>query len=363
MDYSNSFGFGSDFTTNQAAFTSNVMGFNGMPSTPSPWSAVQAFSPWMHEDEPPVAFLSVENTRQEPFDSEDRQVVAKETLDILTRRGYRFSDGHEVAIDSKAMQGSARIFQRQQFNTTPFMARNFPRMAICVLNQDTITALFNASITYRRQNNDPHYKPCGMVLCNGKNPGGGFLVGDGAQEEDCCHRTDLIVGIDPKYNSKSAYPLPHDGGISVRGVTIFRKGAASAYALLRQDELVKADLIGTCAFDLRSGSSDREKLQLPATGALSIETLQNNSEYMQGTWKKIVAWFQEAESLECLDVFPGALGCGVYGNPSEIIARLFRDVVDSYCRGRFRSITFTIFSKSNDDYNFQVFQQAFPVLT
>src|ERR1700722_14057442 len=74
--------------------SSNLSPWSPAPSyTPqtqqSPWAAAPS-QPTYVDEPPPRSFLSVANNREGPiFDAEDRMGIAKETLAILDRGGYR----------------------------------------------------------------------------------------------------------------------------------------------------------------------------------------------------------------------------------------------------------------------------------
>lgn len=199
------------------------------------------------------------------------------------------------------------------------------------------------------------------------NPGGGVKEGDRAQEEALCRRSTLFEGL-----ITQPYPFPENGGIWSPDVKIFRKNERDQYSLI--DQPLSTNVISVAAYNL-SSIEDRMKLGLPCEEddqgyipALDEATLRKCSAYMQGNEANIrnmmrMLGFQGERTL-----ILGALGCGAFGNPPEIMAEIFHRVLsEPEFQGRFESVMFPIFvappeagrGRRRDQHNLDVFSAKF----
>lgn len=282
------------------------------------------------------------------YDMKLRTQVFEETL-LACKEGYRFADGHEVQINSEAMQKGTFRFAELSVNQLPIPLETY-NTEVSVVTQDTFTVMLSVLERFG--------KVVGMNMANLYYPGGGVRGGCSAQEEALCRSSDYIKGIDPEENSHTThtYPLDRFGGIFSPGVSVFRASQAEHFEFMREPK--KVDLAGVALYDLREGSHERRKLGLPFYGDLSIDMLRNNSQYMEGIEKIITSFFVAAAMQGHIDVVPGALGCGAFRNPPELVAEVFSKVLQKEgLKGRFRTVTFAILQLSpSDARNIEIFR-------
>ena len=65
-------------------------------------------------------------------------------------------------------------------------------------------------------------------------------------------------------------------------------------------------------------------------------------------------------------VILGAFGCGAFSNPSELIAKFYKKIIDKYFAGAFKKIIFAILDdghqgKHNPQGNFKPFLKCFEI--
>lgn len=87
---------------------------------------------------------------------------------------------------------------------------------------------------------DEGYRPAVLNMANRFCPGGGFLGGDGAQEENLCRRSFLYKAL----TLDRFHPIDEAGCLYTTNVLVFRDTEASGYKLLRDPyfvDIISAD--------------------------------------------------------------------------------------------------------------------------
>eukprot|EP00927_Polykrikos_kofoidii_P055960 TRINITY_DN50142_c0_g1_i1.p1 TRINITY_DN50142_c0_g1~~TRINITY_DN50142_c0_g1_i1.p1 ORF type:complete len:431 (-),score=69.03 TRINITY_DN50142_c0_g1_i1:197-1429(-) len=156
-------------------------------------------------------------------------------------------------------------------------------------------------------------------------PGGGYLTGAGAQEENLHRRSDAVrftVGSRAKN-----YPIPEDACLVSKNVTVFRGTEKDGYPFLAAP--FKVTVLSCAAVRHPKLTVQREYFQ------------QATFKRME---KKVAAIVKGAESSQCDAVVLSAFGCGAFGNPPEIVANLFRKALRE---SSLRLAVFCVF----DDHN------------
>lgn len=139
-------------------------------------------------------------------------------------------------------------------------------------------------------------------------PGGGFREGAGAQEENLHRRTDLFRFT--LEQQRTSYPIPSQGCLLSKDVTIMRGTEKGGYPFLDPREMAQVCVISCAALShpqlIRNSTdyaneSDRETMRAKAAAIL-----------------------QAAASVNCSRVVLSAFGCGAFGNPPEVVAKIFK---------------------------------------
>ena len=269
-------------------------------------------------------------TQQLNMDREARRRVFEENLEILANRKYLTPDGREIDLKCEA----------PEYYDEPFELEEVPPVKdgtmFTVANEDCVES-------YKALLMDG-YHPALLNMASATHPGGGVENGSGAQEEQLCRRSTLLLSLyqfqrdkAKAYsqlnipNQKRQYPLhPHFGGIYSPDVIFFREAEGRNYRL--SDKPFRASVISVAG--VARPPLDKDGLMFP--------------EEQEQTKDKIRTILRIA--LEhCHDALVlGALGCGAFGNPPAQVARLFHEVFEEpEFKNRFRKVVFAILEDRN----------------
>ncbi len=203
------------------------------------------------------------------------------------------------------------------------------------------------------------YGCCFAVLnmANAHVPGGAYLEGTAAQEENMFRRTDCHFHVQAKnldssgrfYCAEMTARLTAAGGrvyldtetprLCIRGPED-RNRDDLGYRWLADNEIFPFYELRAAAQDLRDGSSFDE-IEAAKRIAAQLETLRDHS---------------------IRHVILSAFGCGAFRNPAHRVAAIYRDEIAQRLAD-FRVIAFAIFAPGYGPDNFTPFKQALAELT
>lgn len=209
---------------------------------------------------------------------------------------------------------------------------------------------------------DAGYHPAMLNLADLYMPGGLVEYGSGAQEENLCRRSDLILSL---YQFSAArvhqypglglvrhrdhYPMDKRFGGVYSGVVTFFRGPEPEGSLL-EEKPYNIPVISVAA--LNGPRVGADGLLLPEETAVTLE--------------KMRTIFRIGARHGHDSLVLSAMGCGAFANPPAHIARLFHQVIgEEEFRGRFRLIDFAILDgyrtglRHNPDGNLLPFQKEF----
>jgi uncharacterized protein (TIGR02452 family) len=149
-------------------------------------------------------------------------------------------------------------------------------------------------------------------MASAKTPGGGVLSGASAQEESLCLRSTLYASLT---SDNSFYRLPELSGIFSPDVLVFRS-SSSPHPWLPRAEQYHSSVISIAALKNPEVIKNSEGKYVYAHDG--------DKELMIS---KIRLIFQIAKEKGVTHLVLGALGCGVYHNPPEEVAKMFRRVL------------------------------------
>lgn len=178
-------------------------------------------------------------------------------------------------------------------------------------------------------------------FANSITPGGGYLHGSLAQEEDICRRTTLYPALNNMKNS--AYPIKHNELIYSSDIKIFRDSWKNNFALL-PDPLPSISVVTIAAYNLNDKMTHND-LSIMAPGV-----------YEEGTRDKIRAQLRIAADKGNDVIVLGAFGCGAFAgnNPQEtakIVSKLYKEVLEELeFQGVFEVIRFAILDQTSRNY-------------
>ncbi|PXX45455.1 TIGR02452 family protein [Undibacterium pigrum] len=271
-----------------------------------------------------------------------RADIAQETLAILARGNYMNQHGDEVSIqDSLTTAKNASVHylpeELQQILLALSVGERFDT-AISVSNEGCLTVA-------RRMASEDGARPLCLNFASPKNPGGGFLGGSEAQEENLAKSSGLypcIAQMTAMYEKNRALQscLYSDDMIYSPGVPVFRD---NDYALL--DHFYHASFITAPAVNLGAlKKNDPERVNEVASVMLNRVNLVLALALQHGHQHLVL----------------GAWGCGVFGNDPGDVANYFLQALSpgSVFHGAFKNIAFAVLDKKNTG-SFQAFETRF----
>lgn len=195
------------------------------------------------------------------------------------------------------------------------------------------------------------YGKCFAVLnmANAYVPGGGYLQGLIAQEENMFRRTDCHFTININHLDTNGYYKKEivdlingvNGNvyldtnkprICIRGQEL-REREDLGYIWLSEDEIFPFYEMRSAAIDLRSGEKFSE----------------------EECFKRIIAQFNTLKKLNIKHVVLGAHGCGAFLNPPEKVAEIYKKVIQDFIHD-FHVISFAIFNAGYGPDNYSIFK-------
>eukprot|EP00760_Papus_ankaliazontas_P008021 PhM_4_TR13644/c0_g1_i1/m.67573 len=249
-----------------------------------------------------------------------RQEIIASTMQIVDVGGYVADDG-ETIVNLSSLLGAAPGVS-VGYKTVPSTASavRFPihEVEMFAIESDCLTMhhtlLLNEGL-----------RPVVLNMASSSRPGGGYLGGAGAQEENIFRRSTYYKQL-PKVPH---YPL-QGKVIYTPNVVVFRDEEAKGYALLPHP-------IPTCF--IACAAKSNPTLATPTT--LSLEDAKELEHRIRLLCGAAVANGHDALVLS-------ALGCGAFRNPPDHVADIFSKVLRSpEFYGCFKVVSFAIF----DDHN------------
>jgi uncharacterized protein (TIGR02452 family) len=180
-----------------------------------------------------------------------------------------------------------------------------------------------------------------LNMASSTTPGGGYLSGAGAQEEALCRRSTLYITI---RRQRNFHPIPRHGAIYSPDVLVFRASDDKQCSLLPEADRWWTSVVSVAAInrprltrfeDDYAKEEDREDMKERIKTMLRVAALEGR--------KNLVL---------------GAFGCGAFMNPPNIVAGLFKAVLEeAEFKGRFEGICFAVIERGGSG-NFSVFKEV-----
>ena len=291
---------------------------------------------------------------------EDKHAIRIEifnsTLALLRQGWYTAPSGLKVSLPSVAeVMASSELYRE------PFRVMLDPvepvSTEVRVENRDCVLAA--------KQLIDDGYNPAMLNLADLYTPGGLVEYGSGAQEENLCRRSNLVLSLYQfssalihQYpdlgliNNDDQYPMDERYGGVYSGIVTFFRGPESEGSLL-EEKPYNIPVISVAAL---SGP------RIGADGLMFPEETEITLEKIRTIFRIGMTNFHDSLVLS-------ALGCGAFANPPAHIAKLFHQVIEEdEFRNVFRLIDFAILDgyrtglRHNPEGNLKPFQREFGVL-
>ncbi len=218
---------------------------------------------------------------------------------------------------------------------------NVSPTAIRVVNSDTIDAAIDLMST------SPAPKPvCILNMANATIAGGGWKHGALAQEEALFYRTSLSATLRHRY-----YPLPDEGGIYSPRVLVIRESMKNGHNFMDMTDPKNWPIISVvsvaaiCQPDTKVDSGGGQRYKFGADAKLMEE--------------KMRVILRMAVKNGHRQIILGAFGCGVFGNPREEVARMWRNVLTEpeFQGGWWQDVVFAVLDDGRGIGNFGEFWQ------
>ena len=279
--------------------------------------------------------------------------IFNSTLDVLRQGWYVASTGKMVDLPPvEDVMANASLYSE------PFSVLIDPIAPITtevrVENMDCVLAA--------KRLIDEGYNPAMLNLADLYTPGGLVEHGSGAQEENLCRRSDLILSL---YQFSSArvrqypglglvsreeqYPMDERYGGIYSGTVTFFRGPESTGSQL-EEKPYNIPVISVAALDGPRIGADG--MMLPEEAEITLEK-------MRTIFRIGMANFHDSLVLS-------AMGCGAFRNPPAHIAKLFHQVIEEpEFKDKFRLIDFAILDgyqtgrTHNPEGNLLPFQREF----
>jgi uncharacterized protein (TIGR02452 family) len=322
-----------------AASTSPTRETHGRHGTPAP----EAPAPRQRAVTAEASVIPSENrfrTRTSSSRSELR-AIAQETL-------------HELSnILAKLPNVNARESEALTLSGLPLLQHadcpKHPKTAIRIVNDDS----FNAAILLAAASPNAG-RVAVLNMASYSSPGGGWLNGAMAQEEALCYRSSLALSLHKKY-----YPWKQRMGIYTPDVVIMRSDLSSGHGLLvppaQPTDLPVVSVLSIAALrdpQVRTvnvpGSTNVKKMDIyavPGDRRLTKDKM------------RICLRMAACRGHKLLVL--AALGCGVFRNPPEDVAKCWLEVFQEaeFQGGWWQGVWFAVLDRRNEG-NFEIFDRV-----
>ena len=276
-----------------------------------------------------IAYYKVKELRVQEYRS---------TIEIVNQGYYTTEDGKRVTFPTITRMEHETKFYKNEFRVDN-IPTNEEETKIIVRNVDCL----EEGVRLCREG----YNPAILNMASRRHPGGGVMLGAGAQEESLFRRTNLFRSLYQfteyfinhvwykKYitpvSTGECYPLDRNfGGIYTPGALLFREDEQHGYKLMESPE---------CLSFISVAGMNCPKIK---------DATHIADDLIEGTKNKMRTILRIGLRHGHDSLVLGALGCGAYRNPPSHIAKLFHEVFEEpEFKNKYRLISFAIL----DDHN------------
>lgn len=238
---------------------------------------------------------------------------ARDTLAIIKNWSYTYckEGSPDVLVELPDMPPSVTVSHELYAPLSPAYETCFK-----ILRTDTLSAL------------DGLDNPCALVFASGKKPGGGWLTGAKAQEEDICRCSALWAALkdSPMYeeNKRHMPGLYSDTMVYCPGVPIF-KDKNGLLPCPKVAAFVASPAVNAGVVRVSSGVVGQTMLRRMAQ-ILRVMHLNGHTNIVLGSY-----------------------GCGVFKNDIRQVARHFADLLQGPFKGCFETVRFACIDPAHAD--------------
>ncbi|GIQ81104.1 conserved hypothetical protein CHP02452 [Kipferlia bialata] len=243
-------------------------------------------------------------------------------------------------VGTTTAYSAVRLFKRP---SPEYLRRPHRNTCVDVVNVDSVTA--GVAQTARGK------KVAVLNFANERRPGGGYLHGRSAQEEELFRRTNYVMSLDPSQVNHGAeapvqYPWHSPAAAQMDGearctdvvvsedVTVIRKGSEDGYAMMPPVTLTMIATAAPDKPDTRPSGTGAQVYADPKQAATLIARV-------HGVLRAAV--YHKVDRL-----ILGALGCGAFRNPPAEVVSVFEALLPTYLP-YFERVTFAVLGDDNYD--------------
>lgn len=255
-----------------------------------------------------------------------RKILAEETL-IILQNGFYTIENNKVDIGYEQIEAvqKSKYYESEQLDqiVTELEVKETHKTIFEVTDETSLGAIL------RLHEN-------GNVMClnfaSAKNPGGGFLNGSLAQEESLAAASSLYLcqkdnfGFYEKHR-KLKTNLYTDDIIFSPNVPFFRNDHGELLEKPVLASIITAAAVNYGAVEKnekRSVSKIPDIMRRRIEKVLAVSALHGNDTLILGAW-----------------------GCGVFRNDPTVIAKLFKEVLETTFKNQFKKVVFAIYAKND----------------
>lgn len=257
--------------------------------------------------------------------------VAKETLDILKQKNYVGPSGKIVDITNEidyAINGT--IYYKDGIAPKgPYINQVSP--VIKVTNETTAQASF-------RLLNEGKNRVVALNFASARNPGGGFLSGAIAQEEDLCRDSALYPCVKSK-------PLFYNSNIMCEDT-------------FYTDDIIYSPQVPFFRNKDRTFFDTPYNVSIISSPAPNVRSMENVDETILASklYDRAIKILQVAVANNHNNIILGAWGCGAFGNNPEMVSQTFLDALKAV--PAFEHICFAVYDTRENTPVFNTFNKV-----
>ncbi|KAJ5779483.1 hypothetical protein N7457_007203 [Penicillium paradoxum] len=243
-------------------------------------------------------------------------------------------------LKNTELQGTRNAYIGNAFNVPVLQTKlvEFPRLKskpeVRVIKGDTYDMALDM---YKAENKSDHMPICVLNFANAQHPGGGWLRGARAQEEQLFYRSTLSGCLNEAF-----YPLEELDCLYSPYVVVFRENVDKSYEFMKTHGVVSVISMAaqrnpplTKEKDMYKNKEDQELMKAKIRGILRLAGHNNHRRLALG-----------------------ALGCGAFGHPAEAVSNCWKDVLlEAEFSGWFERIHFIIRDAPNEN-NYDIFLKS-----
>jgi uncharacterized protein (TIGR02452 family) len=268
-----------------------------------------------------------------------RLAVQRDTIKIFEKLSYTTTDNTTIQLSPTVIENcvkSTNLLDSKTIEKTFLKSLNDKKEADVKKEVDAKIIIYNGDcLKVGLALVDVGHNPLELNMASYKQPGGGYLNGAGAQEENIFRRSCMYLCLDGA-NRKNFYPIPLYSLVLTSKCVIIKDTEESKYALLPEPKLI--DIILVAAVKAQKSDYVYDKDDYPWLSASAAQTMYN----------KIDLIFKTAIINKNDSVVLSAFGCGAYSCPPYHVSKIFNKCIqDNNYQKYFSYIVFAILDDVN----------------